>query len=228
MQNEDRKTFVEILTGLGEIYDNKISKVMAEIYWEALKDYPLSDFKKAANNIVKTHKYASFPKPAHFIEYINPPEDLDARVAMAGEELSDKLCDGDWESFQFKDPIINLVIDRWGGWIQVCKYVRHMTEKDRTFWFKDFERLYRAYARQPLPENIPRMIGSFQEHNEGRYSIDDKGQPVIGLNNKGERVPLLAHEGKKMLETQKLEIGLNGTHKKRESATKSGLVEPEK
>ena len=199
MQANEKSKFFEIMTGLSEIFDKPITPVALDLYWESLKDFPLEDVKRAANYIVGTHKYASFPKPAHFIEYINPPEDLDARVAMAGEELSDKLCDGDWESFQFKDPIINLVIDRRGGWIQVCNYVRAMNDKECAFWFKDFERLYRAYARQPLPENIPRMIGSLEEHNKGIYEIDDRGEAVMIENDKGETVPQLKEPDRKIL-----------------------------
>ena len=180
MTDDQKNDFAELMIGLGEVYDKEISKAILAIYWEALRSYELDDIKKAVNNIVSTNKYATFPKPAHFIDFINPADALESRVALAVEDLSDQLCRGDWESFQFKDPVINIVVDRFGGWQQVCRHVRSLSDKDQVFWFKDFERLYRAYLKQPLPQKIPRMVGVIEENNTAKgYLTDETGNPKL-------------------------------------------------
>lgn len=175
MLDENKLQFIEIMTGLGEVYDKKLSKVVIDIYWNALKRFELSDFKKAVNNIIETHVYATFPKPAQFIEFINPPEDMDFRVERGLKEWIDAYCNkGIYENVEFKDPVVALVCQHFGGWVAICNaFPRYGIERDKEFWYKTFKNLYKGYAKRQLPDEMPKMIGSHEVGNSDKALLPE-------------------------------------------------------
>jgi len=175
MQDSELNKFVELLAGLGEIFDKKISKVFIEIYWEALKEYSLDDIKKAVNNIIKTHVYATFPKPAQFIEYIEPSEELEFKAEKGLKEWVDVYCDrGIYENVEFKDPIVAQVCQHYGGWVAICKSFPRDSDDDsidRRLWYKDFKMIYKGYARARERQPASNLIGLHETGNTDRGYI---------------------------------------------------------
>jgi len=66
MNVNDKIKFVELMTGMGELFDKKLSKLLMKIYFESLKPYSIVDFEKAVNKIIVKSKW--FPKPVELIE----------------------------------------------------------------------------------------------------------------------------------------------------------------
>ena len=167
MVHEEKVNFLELITGLAEIFDKNLSPVVIEIYWNALKRFSLDDFKRAVNNIIETHVYATFPKPAQFIEFINPPEDIEFKAEQGLKEWIDAYCDkGIYENVEFKDPVVTLVCQHFGGWVAICNaFPRYGSARDQEFWHNNFKKLYMGYAKRQLPDEMPKMIGLHEVGN---------------------------------------------------------------
>lgn len=177
MLNDQKPKFLEIMTGLSEIYDKRLSSIALEFYWAALKDFSFEEFEKAATNIVRTHKYATMPKPAEFIEYINPPEDADARAELALEEFFERFRDSAYESFEWRDPVLAMTIEHYGGWGAVLSIYPHDLEQEK-FWLIDFKKTYKIFLKYPRPVKL-RVVGVIENHNRSRgYLTAPDGNPI--------------------------------------------------
>ena len=185
MNESEKVNFLEMLTGMAEIFDKKLSEVVIEIYWQALKQYPLDGFKKAVNNIVQQHKYSYFPRPAEFIEYITPPEALEFKAELGLAEWIDAYCNvGEGGNPEFDDSVVALVCQHYGGWLAICNsFPRCGTDKDQEFWFKDFKNVYRGYSRRPVAGKIPEMIGSREIENYRKGYIENKPESDPKIEN---------------------------------------------
>lgn len=143
MESKDKQVFVKTLTGIGELYDKKLTDTLASIYWEALKDVSLPDFLSAANRLVLTAKF--FPKPVEFRSQSVP--DISAQAAIAYGKLEDAFYKhGVYKSVRFDDPVIHAVVDNLGGWITYCD----TSDEDLTWYRKDFEKQYANLAPMVL------------------------------------------------------------------------------
>jgi len=60
----DAKRFAEIVTALSELYGQTITQPAVKLYWQAMQDWPLEDFERAAAHLAKTSRF--FPRPADF------------------------------------------------------------------------------------------------------------------------------------------------------------------
>ena len=200
MTENERVVFIEILTGLGEIYDKKMSTIVLEMYWEALKPYPLDDIKQATNNIVRTHKYATFPKPAEFIEYIDPPQDAEAKAELMTEEFYNRFNESGYESFEWEDPVLAMTVQHYGGWHQViAQYPRH-DEKEAKFWLIDLKKTYMAFLKHPKKNVRLRVAGIFEVDNIAKGYLTDEMGYAIALPDKEGFIMIGSPEAQRYLE----------------------------
>lgn len=202
MNENEKVQFIEILTGLGEIYEKKMSTVVLEIYWEALREYPLDDIKRATNNIVRTHKYATFPKPAEFIEYIDPPQDAESKAELMTEEFYARFAGSGYESFEWQDPTLAMTVAHYGGWHSVLAQYPHDNEKDAMFWMKDFKKTYVAFLRHPRKMSSLRMMGTLESDNMAKGFLTDERGSVIPLPEGEGFIMIASPEAQKYLETK--------------------------
>jgi hypothetical protein len=184
MTKDDYREFAGILTMLGDVFGKAINQNIIRVYWEALKGNTIDEFKAAADNIVRTHKYPTFPLPAQFIEYINPPEKLERAAYEALAAVEDRLTDNGWSSVCFPDPIIHYVIDNMGGWVRICDETYGMTGKDYEFWKKEFLNRYRAFAHRPPDGPVPRLIGVHEQNNRAKGLLDDDNMLLLPTGEK--------------------------------------------
>lgn len=70
---------------------------------------------------------------------------------------------GAYRSVVFDDPIIHLVVERMGGWPKLCS----MADDEWKFLRRDFERIYDATCREPVPidQISKRLPGIFELSN---------------------------------------------------------------
>ena len=205
MQDDDKKEFLALLALISEITGKHLSKAAHGLYWEILKEHPLEKVKAAVQYILKTRKFASFPQPADFIEFIHPPEELDLKAVKAVKELYDRACNP-YPSVVFDDPILDLIVEHIGGWQRVIDQVyAHQSEEEEKWWRKEIERLYKMFAKRPPPTKRKRWIGTNEITNTERgYLTDEEGNPIPG---KTERFLIRnSEEGQKWLEEQKKKL----------------------
>lgn len=191
MIQNDKLQFEEILTGLAEIFDTELSDIKVDIYFEALKDMSLDDFRAAANTVARTCKF--FPKPVEFREQVLIGLDVQASLAYEKVEKAFRKP-GIYKTVVFDDPVIHAVIQNLGGdkgWIEY----NNLLEKDVKWWRKDFEKKYLQLA--PLvhqgsldpPKELP---GLYAFHDN---ATDEARLPVII----GDRQKALEWTGQKAL-----------------------------
>ena len=170
MNQNDEQRFFEIMSGLAEIYDKKLSEMALSIYFNALHNYPIDKIRKAANSIVMQKTFNKFPLPAEFVEYIDPSGNLEAQAMIAVEEVLDKNeIQGGTMSVSFTDPLIHHTIIRMGGWVKVAAKIREIAfdnPKEMPFWKKDFMKLYCYFAKQSHLDPPPKYLtGSMAADN---------------------------------------------------------------
>jgi hypothetical protein len=209
MDDTSKKEFAEMMIGLGEIYDKKISTALISIYWDALKEYSLDDVKKAVNNIVSTHKYSTLPKPAHFIEFINPPVEAEMKAELMTEEFYERFAESGYHSFEWQDPVLAMTVEHYGGWHSVLKEYPRDNAESAKFWMKDFKKAYVTFLSHPRKTVNLRVVGTFESENTSKgYLTDEKGEAIPLPDREGfiligspEAQKYLEHKEQKLLES---------------------------
>jgi hypothetical protein len=207
MDKNDKITFFEIMTGMAEIFEREVSKASLEIYWQALRQFNMTEIKRATNYIIATRKYPGLPKPAEFIEYIHPPEDIEAKAELATDNILNLLAAGDYRSFEINDPVLAMAIEHLGGWEYVNRtFPRYADQaRDQEFWLKNFKNVYKIFLKNPRPNPQMRIAGQLERDNKSKgYITDETGETVIGLLADGThgRLMIGTLEGQKYLENK--------------------------
>jgi hypothetical protein len=184
MQKSQLPKFSELITALAELYDKQMSAPLIDLYWASLKDYPLEKVQDAVVNIIRTHKYPTMPKPAEFIEFINPPEDADAKAELALEEFFDRFVDSGYHSFNWTDPVLAMTVEHLGGWRSVLDTYPRSNEREAKFWLIEFKKTYKIFLKNPRHPKM-KFIGSFEANNTAQGFLTDERGELIGLPGGG-------------------------------------------
>lgn len=162
MTKSDYTAFSGRMGLLMELFGKQLSENMVALYWSALKDLPWVKFEEACLHIVRTHKWNTFPKPAEFIEYADPPEDIEVRAVVALRNLEQMQGDiGYYETAIFKDPILKAVVDHYGGWTKCINLTRTMPDREYSFWAKEFYKIYVNFDKRGV---VPKTMIGVGEH----------------------------------------------------------------
>ena len=98
MHQNDKTEFVRILTGLSAIKPGKeLTREALEVFWAAMADWSIEDFKAAANHLAKSCEF--MPNPYHFeqLRKKNEPTKHEAwevafnRIKRGGNQPDDKI-----------------------------------------------------------------------------------------------------------------------------------------
>ena len=137
----------------------EITTVQLRIYIQALMPYDLEAIRFACSEVIRTHKYKSWPLPALFIAFIEPSLEVRAEYAlMKVQEMINRY--GSYFSVAFKDdPLIHCVIRSYGGWPELC-YIYEDTKgtAQHSFFRKEFIAKYISYMQMPEVYGIPPMF----------------------------------------------------------------------
>lgn len=165
MKESEYDQFGKMLAFMGEAYGKEISAGLVKIYWLALKQFELGEIERAITHIVSKHKYNTLPLPAHFIEAIHPPEERDLRVLSAIKVFEETVrVKGCYSSVIFLDDALTQTIEQFGGWLKLCYQIGDMTDRDYSFFLKEFERIYRLFIDRDC--GMPRiLLGQFDRDN---------------------------------------------------------------
>lgn len=158
----DKSKFVDLLTGLCEIFNKQPSKTIFNVYYEIFKDYSEQRIKNAVVACLKTHKYNTLPKPAELLEFLE--ESKEDKALRAWLYVIEAMSKGDYYwSIEFKDKIIHHCVEDLGGWMALCDY----NKNELPFLEKRFLNLYRIYSKRELVKH-PRLIGFIEAKNRER------------------------------------------------------------
>lgn len=166
MQDRDRAKFSGLLTEVMAFYGKDVSDFALTTWWGACQPFDFEQVNKAMGAHVMDPECGQFaPKPADVVRALQGTRTDRSRQAW-GQVLDAMHRVGAYQSVVFDDPIVHLVIEDLGGWMQTCRTVADSYQEHR------FCEAYRAYAGRTngLPPHPPKLVGEFEATNsqEGR------------------------------------------------------------
>lgn len=183
MDNQDKKEFVRIMTGVAEMYGKKNSQELLQLYFSALEKYDIDDVRRAFNaHVVNPDNGQFMPKPADIVRHIDGSTETAAMLAWS-KAIKAVGRVGPWESVCFDDPIIHAVIEEMGGWILFCS----MSDNDVPFKSNEFVKRYRGAMLRGNIEYPKKLIGS-SEHGNNIAGYKSKAPMLIGDQQKAQLV----------------------------------------
>lgn len=176
---EEKRRFAMLLTGLSEYYRHEVSKALAGIYWEGLKQYDIAAIEKAAHAHMQSPDENGrwFPKISDIAKYLEGRTIDQAGLAWSKVDRSVRTV-GPYADVAFDDPIIHRVIEDMGGWVAI----NGKEDKEWPFIAKEFCTRYQAFRMTgDTPEHPRYLIGMANAHNA--HSGQQQGLQVRLLGN---------------------------------------------
>lgn len=174
MRTDERPQFAAILAGLGETYDKKITKALADIYFLVLGDFSCEEVQAAARAHMRDPKAGAFwPKPADLIRWI-PSTTASLDPAESAEIAWHCVLDaigriGPYRPLELDDPVAIACVRSLGGWQKICA----QTHEQLVWIRKEFLTSYEIYARHPvelLPASLPGLCDLKKRERLGAHS----------------------------------------------------------
>jgi hypothetical protein len=174
MNNNDMTLFVELLTGALEVYGQKTSKLVINVWWNALERYDYETVQKAFSDHIVDPDVGQFaPKPANIIRNIDGSRETRAMVAWAKVHKAIRSVGGG-STVCFDDRFIHATIGDMGGWSKVCK----VEEDEMPFKAREFEKRYNSYSKHGTNEYPRKLMGTYEAQNLAQGFMNFISAPV--------------------------------------------------
>ena len=172
MYDKHKAEFMKELVMMAELFGKDLTESLMELYWRALSDMSLDNYKKAISSITQTATF--FPKPVDFRDAI--AGDIDTKAIIAWEKvMKAKSSVGSYGSVKFDDPIIHSVISMMGGWVGLCRGEGYDSEK----WQRmEFEKSYKALSKTNM-QHPEHLLGASDIDNKAKGYADRIKQPML-------------------------------------------------
>lgn len=175
---DERRRFASLLTALSDYYKSEISKAVAGLYWQGLKQYDYEAIEQAAWTHTQNPDEAGrwFPKIADLRKMLEGSTVDQAAQAWSKVDTAIRSR-GTWDDVAFDDPIIHRVIADIGGWVLLGS----KNDDDWPFVARDFQARYRSFkSRGEIPEYPRRLTGLANAQNSAQ---GQKLLPAILVGN---------------------------------------------
>lgn len=198
MENPDKQAFAEMMVALAENYGQTVTKAGMALRFDALREYDITDVRRAAMSLLRSRKYTSMPTVADFLEHMGGGSAEDKAEAAAGKALRAVAEAGRYASVTFDDPVLMAVIENaWGGWPEFCAACSGPEVK---FVRRELAKAYAAYARQGV-RRYGHLSGITENSNGSAGYLEHIPTPrLIGNREEAARV-LEAGETQSVLTT---------------------------
>ncbi len=198
MENPDKQAFAEMMVALAENYGQTVTKAGMALRFDALREYDITDVRRAAMSLLRSRKYTSMPTVADFLEHMGGGSAEDKAEAAAGKALRAVAEAGRYASVTFDDPVLMAVIENaWGGWPEFCAACSGPEVK---FVRRELAKAYAAYARQGV-RRYGHLSGITENSNGSAGYLEHIPMPrLIGNREEAARV-LEAGETQSVLTT---------------------------
>jgi len=189
MTEKDINSFAKILMGIAEVYRVELSPPVIEIYFEALKKYPLELVKNALITYMSIPKEGRFfPKPVDIVEIIEGSP-VDRSLEMWIKLLEMVRTAGVYGIVLTRnEAFYRTVLDLFGSWESLCS----MMEDELKFYEKTFKDLYRINA-QRYPEKGKKLFslkGLAWKGTEGGSMAKIPKHQIYSLENEEQDIKL--------------------------------------
>lgn len=178
MQATDGKKFRELLRAMNRVLacqsGAELDNPMLDVYWLALRDWPMQDFEQACAHLLRTERF--MPKPADFTDLRRAGEvtsgEAWARVVAHARDLP--VSGGYLQGRASGDALLDAAARAVGGY----RVVANASERDLQFLEQRFtehfdEILDRSDVREALPQltrdpSRPALLAEITEGNRKR------------------------------------------------------------
>ena len=198
MENPDKQAFAEMMVALAENYGQTVTKAGMALRFDALREYDITDVRRAAMSLLRSRKYTSMPTVADFLEHMGGGSAEDKAEAAAGKAVRAVAEVGSYASVTFDDAVLMAVIENaWGGWPEFCAACSGPEVK---FVRRELAKTYAAYARQGV-RRYGHLSGITENSNGSAGYLEHIPTPrLIGNREEAARV-LEAGETQSVLTT---------------------------
>ena len=141
MTDADRSVFAGALHMLAETFNESISDLRAEGYFQALIDLPLEVVKVAIFAAMRDRTF--FPRPVELRKLVegDPEAQADAAWSALMREIHRAGYIG---TPTFEDPqVLRAIVDVWGSWSRLCQTLPG-EGPELVGWIKQFKGAYRS------------------------------------------------------------------------------------
>jgi hypothetical protein len=141
MTDADRGVFGEGMFVLGETFNEPVSEIRAEAYFDALKDFTLVQATTAIRLAMRSLRF--FPKPVELREMVEGTPDGNADTAWAAVlEQIRRVGYLGWPTFQ-DERVPETIRQLWGSWSRLCETLP-ADGPELVGWLKQFKAVYRT------------------------------------------------------------------------------------
>lgn len=157
--------FKEFMSGMGEVFDKKITPVIIKLYWKVLEPFTDEQCQQAFNIAIAQCRF--FPKPADLTEFIvGSPKQIeqnkeDKALVVATNIIAHLRTYGSGVLPKLDDPTAkHLMTKRWPYY----EWSSMVLESELKWWTKEFCKAYKSYTalEEPVkiaaPENVKKLI----------------------------------------------------------------------
>lgn len=185
MELNDKKRFLELITGLAHTFGMEVSVKDIENYWLFCRSYPLAAFEKAVIHYCASPEGHRFmPKPGELIAAIEGNAAQQAQQAWSKVLNAVRRMGGN-ATVIFDDALIHAVINDMGGWVRLCE----MYQREESFKQREFESRYVNYRRHPpQQQHYPRWLLGRMASVNGVLNTLPRQQPILVGDEKKARL----------------------------------------
>lgn len=152
MTDDDRPAFARGLYALGETFNEPVSELRAEAYFDALRDLPIVDVLNAMRQAIKAGRF--FPRPVEIREAIEGSTEDQAEIAWT-HLLREVRRVGYTGTPMWPDEATRrAALELYGGWVRLCESL----PGDGPGLYaaaKQFKATFRAYANRERRDALP-------------------------------------------------------------------------
>lgn len=126
---------------LGAAFDKKADRVVADAYWQALRDLTPEEIGRATQRALIECRF--MPAPAELRQFAGWGRKRETDTAIAWEAVRSAIARHDYTTSVDFGPLVNAVVRNLGGWQRLCALGRDALD----VWArKEFERIYGLFA----------------------------------------------------------------------------------
>jgi hypothetical protein len=208
MNNNQLSDFSEVLTGALEVYGQRTSKLVINIWWNALEKYDFSIVEQAFGAHIVDPDVGQFaPKPANIIRNIEGSRETRAMIAWAKVHKAIRSVGGG-STVCFDDRFIHATVGNMGGWPSLCK----VGEDEIQFKAREFEKRYNSHSKHGVTEFPRKLIGHYESQNLAQGFMEFISAPVtIGDIVECRKVYKFGSDNVKLINSEPLAIGNKNT-----------------
>jgi hypothetical protein len=174
---EEKKRFLELLTGISDYYGKPLSKTTLALYWQGLRAFDFEAVERALWQHTQSPDECGrwMPTISDLTKMMHGRTADQASLAWSKVNLAVRQV-GVYVDAVFDDPLIHRVLADMGGWASLAT----KEEKEWPFIAKEFENRYRGYKMSDQRPDYPRVLTGMANAQNSAAGMDRQGARLIG------------------------------------------------